>query len=367
MRMVLAAAALVVVVGRAAAAGPHIETLYTAPGRIAAFAQDGTALAWFSPSTQTCNSIYVHDLVSGGTSILPMQTRGARNVTCRWPIGQMPVQLALAGSSALWTLREDSPLRFDYVLGAAVRDQAERRFQELAHGTHGAGLWLGGVAGDATRQGSALVYAVTNVDYTDELGCLAGSAPCTMRSAGGGVYRVVGRQPPERVPGTNGGAVDVAASGRTIAYVPTGSVAKDGQPLPLPVRPIEIRDVDGAAVSTVLPRGEVLAIALAPHVLATLERTHLGLRIAWYASATGNLRGSVPVARTIAPELAASDRVIVFRIGRSIRAVDEASRATRVLGRAAATPIGLSIEDTRIAWAENVHGHGRIRAIYVTG
>jgi hypothetical protein len=278
----------------------------------------------------------------------------------------MPVQLALSGSSVLWTLRENAPLRFDYVLGAGVRDPAERRFQELAHGTHGAGLWLGDVAGDASPLGAALVYAVTSVDYADELGCLARTAPCTMRRAGGGVYRVVGRKPPQLVLGTSA-AVQVAASGRTIAYVPAGSVAKNGRPLAVPVEPIEIRDIGGALLSTVTPRGEVLAIALAPHVLATLERTKLGLRIAWYNSATGAARGSVPVARAIAPQLSANDQLIVFRIGRSIRAVNEASRATHVLGRAGTTPIGLSLEGSRIAWAENIHGHGRIRALYVTG
>jgi len=38
-----------------------------------------------------------------------------------------------------------------------------------------------------------------------------------------------------------------------------------------------------------------------------------------------------------------------------------------VLGRAAAAPIGLSLEGGRLAWAENVNGSGRIRALYVRG
>jgi hypothetical protein len=30
-------------------------------------------------------------------------------------------------------------------------------------------------------------------------------------------------------------------------------------------------------------------------------------------------------------------------------------------------PIGVSLAGSRLAWAENVNGHGRIRALYVNG
>jgi hypothetical protein len=39
----------------------------------------------------------------------------------------------------------------------------------------------------------------------------------------------------------------------------------------------------------------------------------------------------------------------------------------RVLTRAAATPIGLSLEGNRLAWAENIGHAARIRALYVSG
>ena len=141
------------------------------------------------------------------------------------------VGLALAGTSVVWTLRESAPIPFDYLIGAAARpsaaDQKERRFQEVAHTKRGSGLWLGGIAGD----NATLVYAVTSVDYEDEAGCLAGTAPCTLKVEGGGVYRVVGRQLPELVGGT-GPAVAVAASGGTVAYISTSTVGKDGRPEP---------------------------------------------------------------------------------------------------------------------------------------
>ena len=124
-----------------AAVGPHAETLLTRPhGTISAFAQDGSLIAWFAPSTTRCNSVHVLSLANGLQVELPAQA-GARNVTCRWDVVR-PVGLALAGTSVLWTLRERAPIPFDYLLGAAVGDRKERRFQEIAHTNRGSGLWL---------------------------------------------------------------------------------------------------------------------------------------------------------------------------------------------------------------------------------
>ena len=57
----------------------------------------------------------------------------------------------------------------------------------------------------------------------------------------------------------------------------------------------------------------------------------------------------------------------MFRVGRSIRAVATSTHRLRILARAAATPVGLSIEGNRAAWAENLRRGARIRALYVTG
>jgi hypothetical protein len=65
--------------------------------------------------------------------------------------------------------------------------------------------------------------------------------------------------------------------------------------------------------------------------------------------------------------LTASDRLIAFRVKRSIRTVSLDSHETHVLTKAAATPIGLSLEGNRLAWAENLRGQYWIRALYVNG
>jgi hypothetical protein len=367
MRVLLAAAVSLAAaaVSSAGAAAPRTETLiHLARGTISAFAQDDRLIAWFTPDVKGCNAVHVRSVFNGLQRDMPKQ-RDSHNVTCRWNIGDSPVKLAIAGntSNVLWTLHEDAPLQFDYLVGAGAGDRRERRFQELAHTKRGNGLWFGGVTGD----GTTLAYAVTSVDYQDEAGCLAGTDSCAMKIAGGGVYRVVDRQPPKLVPGTAHGAVAIAAGGGRIAYVGTGSITKRGKPVAGADLPIQVVDAaNGHVVSSVQPQGTPIAIALSAHVLAALERTPLGLRLAWYAPSSGLPIGSAPVANATSPELTVSDRLVVFHIGRSIRAVQVATGRMKTLITAAAPPIGLSIEGSRLAWAENLKHGARIRALHVS-
>jgi hypothetical protein len=383
MGLLLATVALVATVLQANAAVPsrdlaaapkQPQTLYTSPsGAIDAFAQDGSLLAWFAPSAKGCNSVRLLSLANGAQVSLPDESPNARNVTCQWDVVP-PVRLALAQADVLWTLRDSlSPLPFDYLLGAGSSDPRERRFQEIAHARgHGAGLWFGGLAGDSKLQQSkkkaTLVYGVTAVVYVNEVACLSTQA-CAMKidRANGGVYRIVGRKPPIRVPGTSS-AIAVAVSGTSVAYIPTASVASNGHPLASPNLPVEVRDTrSGTLLASVVPTGTPLALALARDVLALLDKTKAGVRLTWYDATTGKPSGSVSVPSATNPELTASDQLIVFRVGRSIRAVNVATRRVTTLAEAASTPIGLSLEGTRLAWAENVGGRGRIRALFVGG
>ena len=366
MRLVLAAAvSAAAALAQAALAAPTPQTLYErSRGTIAGFAQDGSQIAWFAPNEKRCNVVHVLSLANGIKVDLPAEGPNP-NVTCLWPVTP-PIGLALARdtSTVVWTLREMAPLRFDYLVGASVGDRRERRYQQLAHTSSGAGLWLGGVAGDD----SSLVYGVTSVDYEDEAGCLAGTGSCAMKKVGGGVYRIAGRpQAPKLVPGT-GAATAVAVSGGTLAYIQADTIAKGGRPVSGDDLPIAVVDIaTGQTIASIQPQGPPVALALSPHVLATLEQTPLGLRLVWYDPATGVSEGSAAVSPAASPELALSDRLAVYRVGRSIRAVDLATARIRILATAAADPIGLSLEGSRVAWAENPNGRGRIRAVYVSG
>src|SRR4051794_9441714 len=214
MRLLLAA-----VLGAAAsvfhsvAAAPPVETLNTVRGQVAALAQDGdVAAVLVLGSGSRCNTVTVSSVANGIKVQLPQQG-SAPNVTCMWRAGGTPVSLAVAGATTnvAWTLHQDSPIPFDWLLGASVGNRKERRFQELAHTKRGVGIWLGGLSGDR----NTLFYGIANVDYVDEAGCLSGAGSCELDTAGGGVYRLAGRQLPKLIPGTDaaGGGAGAAARG----------------------------------------------------------------------------------------------------------------------------------------------------------
>lgn len=350
------------------------QTIYVAPAgtTISAFAQDRQVLAWFTPSAKGCNKVWELSLASGASVPLPDESPTTPNVTCRWDVTP-PVDLALSGTDALWTLREkQATLPFDYVLGAgAGSDTRERRFQEVTHTKRGPGLWLGGIAGNSVRSDGqtvgSLVYGVTQVSYVDEIACLSGGS-CEMRIDGGGVYRVVGRPPATLIPNTRP-PVAVAVSGPTLAYVPAEAAGPAGVPVAIADQPIEILDaVTGVSIAHVMPSGTPVAISLAPHVLATLERTTTGgLKLAWYSATTGTPIGAVDVPPATALDVSANDQVAVFRTGRFLHVLTFATGHSRTVAETVGAPIGVSLAGSRLAWAENVKGHGRIRALYLNG
>jgi len=371
MRMLLGAIALAASFATTDSHAGQVQTLYTSPAHhpIAAFAQDGGLVAWFAPDPHGCNLVWLWQIGSAQQR-LPAQGAGYHNVTCRWqvPAGS-PVGLAVAENSGapalLWTLHESASraLRFDYVLGATAHDPNERRFQEVAHASHGAGLWLGGIAGS----GNTLVYSVAQVAYKDQVACLSTpTAPgaCELKVTGGGIYRIVGRRAPLSIKGAPA-AVEVAASGDNVAYVAAAETAAvDGQPVASPSDPVEIRNaVTGALMTSIEPSSTPVAIGLSANVLALLGRAAGRLVLDWYDVQTGKSLGTLRLAPGAEPSISVADHAIVFRVGLSIRAVDVQSNTVTTVAKAAATPVGLSIAGDRVAWAENVRGRGRIRAV----
>src|ERR1051325_3997024 len=150
--LVAVVATLATVVSPAtASAQPQTVWLSPAHGRIAAFAQDGSEMAWFAPGGRACNLVHLRSTTAPVEIELPAQS--ANNVTCHFVRSRRdPVQVAVAekSGSVLWTLPLQSPLALDYVLGAGVapRQRAEVRFLEAAHTAKGGGQWLGGVRRD---------------------------------------------------------------------------------------------------------------------------------------------------------------------------------------------------------------------------
>ena len=157
----------------------------------------------------------------------------------------------------------------------------------------------------------------------------------------------------------------MAASGNDVAYVPaTGTSTVDGRPLASLDVPVEVRDVDtGSLVASVSPEAAPLTIGLSSTVIGVLGSSGGRLVLSWYALATGKQIGTLRLPLGASPELSVGTGAIVFRVGRSIRVVDVHTKRIRTVAKAAGAPIGLSIAGNRVAWAENVAGRGRIRAI----
>ncbi|GEM_PF-1027636 len=344
------------IAGSAIAAAPSVRAHgRSASGPIEAVAQDDGAVAWLAAGSTACNAVYVLER-DGSELALPQPSAGS--MTCHWDLGQGPSQLAFAAgaASALWTLHGDGPAPFDYVVAARVGGP-ERRLDRLAHASSGSGLWLGGVAG----AGRTLAYSFADVEYVDKLACLSGGS-CKQRIAGGGID-VVSHGTATPLPGA-GPALQLAAAAGQLAYVPAAAVSKNGAPIASAAAPIQVVDATtGDPVSEVIPHGQPLAIGLSPHVLAVLTQTQGRDRIAWYDVADGSKLGGVPVSSRAAPQLAVSDRLVVFRVGRLLRAIAVATGRKRTLARTAGNPVGLSLVGGRLVWAENRDGNGRIRTL----
>jgi Tol biopolymer transport system component len=87
--------------------------------------------------------------------------------------------------------------------------------------------------------------------------------------------------------------------------------------------------------------------------------------ITLYNSTTGTQLARVPVgkARGGFAVVGGDTHWVIFHRGRTISALNVRSHKIVRLAIAAATPLDLSVSGRRVAWAENINGHGRIRAV----
>jgi hypothetical protein len=347
-------AGFLAIAGIASAAAPQPTTLVRTPAPVRALTQDGGMLAWLAGDGKKCNAVH---LVGGGhTYVLPQPPN--TSMTCHWALSSGTVHLALASgvTAALWTLHEP---RLDFVMTAQVADGGQEvEVDRLAH-TDGTGWWLGGIAGG----GATLAYSSVDVEYVDPLGCGSGGS-CKKKIAGGGIDLVAaGRK--TALPKA-GPALGLAISSGRLAYIRATTVAKDGSPASGAGVPVRVVDVaNGAIVSLAKPVGVPLAVGLSAHVLAVLSRNVHVLRLSWYDPATGHKLGGIGVPLQTAPVLAVSDQSVVFRFGRSLRALVLARLHIHPLGTAAVQPVGLSLDQGRLVWAENHHTYGLVRALPV--
>lgn len=323
------------------------RTLVTETGQIHAFAQDTHSIAWIG----TGYKVHVRSLLIGKSAVVGSAAPSIGT-------GPRPV-LALADTRALWTKFEGGTSPETSLWASALGGTATQ--VDLLIGAFppdpGDGAFLGGAAGD----GPTLVYGQT-WEY-----CKPPYPNCQeLDVLGGGVSFVTGQfsQPPiSGIPAP----ILLAFSGHQLAVAPAASplftdfgdaprVAEDG--------PVQVYRFDRQVelVSSVTPRGSVRAIALDVSRLAVLvERPDGTKALERYDPRNGTLVSTTPVPRATASGLGLSSAGVVYRVGSKIYLL--ARGAPKLVWKARGTPIGLSIERKRIAWAVDLKGHGRVVAL----
>jgi hypothetical protein len=355
-RVLLATAGLLVLAGAAAAGPPTAHTLRkSANGPIAAIAQDGSTIAWLSSSTKTCDAVHV---LSPGTPDQVFPQPSASSMTCHWVLTDGQPQLAVAAgmATALWTLHEGGPAPFDYVV-AATYGGPERQIDRIAHASDGTGDWLEGVAGS----GRILAYSWADDEYVNKLDCLSGGS-CKREIADGGIRVVTPAGKFTPLPHAHA-ALQLAASAGRIAYIPATRVPAN-RPAASTNSSIYVVDgVSGDQVSKPSVRGVPAAIALSPNVLAVLTQRGPRDRIVWFSPSSGTKLDSVLVSAQAAPQLAASDQLIVYRVKHNLYGVSTANGHIRLLGKTTQNTLGPILGKSQVVWAENSDGTGRLRGL----
>jgi hypothetical protein len=356
-RFLLASAGLLVLAGAAVAARPTAHTLRkNRGGPIAAVAQNNGMAAWLASSTKSCNAVRI---LSPGKHDRTLPQPASGSLTCGWTLSEGQSQLAVASrmSTALWTLHENGPQPFDWVMAASFGGR-ELQLKRLAHASDGTGLWLGGVAG----AGRTLAYSWDDVEYVDPDACLSGGS-CKQKIADGGI-RLVTRTDVSTLPGAEPALQLATAAGR-IAYVPA-TVVKSGRPTVSLNNTLRIVDVaTGDVLAQPFVKGIPIAIALSPQVFAVLTTSGPHDRVSWFSPTDGTRLGTALVSANAAPQLAASDRLIVYRVGRLLRGISTRTGRNSKLAKTGLTTLGLSLARGRLIWAENHNRTGRLRALAV--
>ena len=354
---VAAVVAGILLVAPAPAAGAP-QILLAWPTHINAFAQDGPYVAWIARAPNTwsprCGRTYIRSLATGtqrsfGTRTAPVCSGG----------------VALGRNRALWTADAGLCGICQYsarVFTAALDDPRVVALATVVADWH-AGTHLTGLAADWR------LLAFSRVGYRQvetEPSCLEEPVPCVYDVTGGRATRVRGRDR-NPVPGVAPPALLAVGAGR-IAVAPSADPWEDSlDPLPAENGPINIVNPrTGTLLTSVSPTGTVRALALSADALAVLvQRTDGSLAIERYALPAGTLLASTTVNQRTAPRIDIGDKWIVYRVDRQIRLIGPggASRPLIRTSRTLNTPMGLSIEGRRVAWATNGNGLHRIRAL----
>ncbi|MFN2470628.1 MAG: hypothetical protein ABR583_06495 [Gaiellaceae bacterium] len=340
MRALAVAAITLTVAGAAGQARPAApRTIITARGPITAFAQDGRFLAWATEERgrRCARMVRLRDVARGRERVLTQADRPTCRSVAR--VNELAVAAGPRGASVLWKRFETGNFAYHWLSSASFSEPRERDLGPVAELVHD-DLRVS-LAGDS----SFLGYGWSHSGNGE---CLAGGCSYTIQK--GGVTRIVAGKPAP-VPAVPPTAL-VATDGTHLVLLVRGAVGERTKPS-APLRRVEVREAaTGRLVRALESAGSVRGLAIDGDHVALLTAGAIELH-----SVAGGRQTTVAVSAR-ATGLSLAGTRIVFRVGRSIRLLGGGE-----LARAAATPIGFSLEGGRLAWAENVKGRGRIRTL----
>jgi hypothetical protein len=332
------------------------RTLLTTIKPIRAFAQDIGHIAWV-----------------GGKWNVDVRRLGGRRTPKTLRVGSAkpfsalaseapPPQLALAGSRVVWTRSGGgNELETDVL----VRGAGSRHRPQLLGSDAGDNEEGGGFFGALAGAGSTAVYSF--VEYHCVFDAEGGCPELALNSFVPGTFSVRGSSGSERLSAVPT-AANLAVSGRRVAVLPPADSILPfpdiaSPPLAAAGMTVDVYDTKlPIRLGQFMPPGTVRALALSGTLGAVVDEAADGTRtIERYYTATGALIGSTTVAA--GDQLAAGGNTLVYAVGNQIEAMDATTGAQQVLATSPGPPIGLSVVGKRVAWAVNVHGHGRILAV----
>jgi hypothetical protein len=324
------------------------RTLVTSTLPIYAFAQDGDRVAWVAGDAR----VRVRSLSTRRTWVV-----GTVSYKDRAP----SALLALAGGRALWSFDAGgNSTEYPVVMGAPGHAPVE--IAHLGFGLRGLGDGhdLVGVAGD----GTTLAYGWVAESCPGPVGCNTFEGPLVVTGGGISIATwtpaphsfsppvLAGVSPPALFAFT-GGRVAVAAARASTPVGTAPRVVEDGA--------VEVHDLAGGLQLRVPFLGLVRDIALSGRALAVLFEQPDGSKVVQRFVVPNEHFVAGAFVPAAAADVATGSGGTIFRAGRDVFLLQ--TERARLLARAAARPVGLSIEGRRIAWAETVRGHGRIRAV----
>ncbi len=311
------------------------RTLVIQHGPIYKFAQDGDFITWVGG-----RHYVVHLRSVSGRSSWVLGNAGVGGAVG----AQSASTLVLGGKRAVW-VKYAGVMTREAGIYTSKPGQRKPTIVDTPGVTDFGGTYLTGLAADGEQ---TIVYGDARVTYEPGNG--------SWSLADGGVHRFVRKWYPPHIHGIPP-AYAIAASVGRVAVVP--AVLKDeqnGDWGAAPNGPVNVYNLSGRRLASVVPQGTVRDVALSwPNLAVIVGRADGTTVIERYNAPKGELMGATTMAG--ASDLAISPAGIVFRVGRTIYAIRAGK--TAVLWRATATPIGLSIEGKRVAWA----ACGRVKAL----